>query len=69
MRVAIGLVEHEGDLLVMGGPLPAVSAWASRWVELVPSKEKKEAAAKRVARLLDADLDEVVAAMPPAGAG
>jgi predicted ribosome quality control (RQC) complex YloA/Tae2 family protein len=67
MRAAIGLVEHEGDVLVMAGPVEAVSSRADKWVELVPSKDKKETTAKRVARLLDAELDEVVAVMPPGG--
>jgi hypothetical protein len=67
MRAAIGLVEHEGDPLVMGGPPSAVSAGATVWVELLPSKDKKETTAKQVARLLDVELDEVMAAMPPGG--
>lgn len=67
MLAAIGLVEHEGDTLVMGGPPSAVSARSTRWVELVPSKDRKENTAKRVARLLEAELDHVMAAMPPGG--
>jgi predicted ribosome quality control (RQC) complex YloA/Tae2 family protein len=67
MRAAIGLVDHEGETLVMGGPVGAVSARASAWLELVPSKDKKDATAKRVASLLGAELEEVVAVMPPGG--
>jgi predicted ribosome quality control (RQC) complex YloA/Tae2 family protein len=67
MRAAIGLVDHEGETLVMGGPQATVSAMAEAWVELVPSKEKKDAAAKTVARALGAELDDVVAVMPPGG--
>ena len=67
MRAAIGLVEYEGDMLVMGGPTPSVSYRSKSWVELVPSKDRKETTAKQVARLLGAELDEVVAAMPPGG--
>ncbi len=67
MRAAVGLVEHEGDVMVMGGPVECVSSRSGTWLELVPSKDKKEATAKRVARLLGVELDEVVVAMPPGG--
>lgn len=67
MRAAVGLVEHSGELLVMGGPVASVSAQAERWVELVPSKDRKESTAKVVARMLGAELDDVVAVMPPGG--
>jgi predicted ribosome quality control (RQC) complex YloA/Tae2 family protein len=67
MRAAVGLVEHEGETLVMGGPLATVSAVAEAWVELVPSKERKDAAAKTVARTLGVELDDVVSVMPPGG--
>jgi hypothetical protein len=67
MRAAVGLVDHDGETLVMGGPAGTVSARAGSWVELVPSKDKKETAAKRVARLLGVELEEVVAVMPPGG--
>jgi len=67
MRAAVGLVDHNGELLVMGGPVASVSAQAERWVELVPSKDRKESTAKTVARMLGAELDDVVAVMPPGG--
>jgi predicted ribosome quality control (RQC) complex YloA/Tae2 family protein len=67
MRIAIGWVEHEGERLIMGGPLASVSAQADGWVELVPSKDKKETVAKDVARRLEADLEDVMPAMPPGG--
>jgi hypothetical protein len=67
MRAAIGLVDHEGETLVMGGPVGPVSARAGTWVELEPSKDRKETTAKEVARLLGAELEDVVAAMPPGG--
>jgi len=67
MKAAIGLVEHEGEWVVMGGPVPSVSYRSKTWVELVPSKDKKDTTAKQVARLLGAELDEVVAVMPPGG--
>jgi len=60
-------VVHEGTELVMGGPVASLEARAARWVELVPSNDSKEAAAKEVARLLGAELDDVVKVLPPGG--
>lgn len=67
MRVAVGWVEHQGERLVMGGPVPCVDALSEGWLELVPSNDKKEATAKEVARQLDAEVDDVVAVLPPGG--
>ena len=67
MRLAVGWVEHEGETLVMGGPVASVSARSNAWLELVPSKDKKETVAKEVARRLGAVLDDVMPAMPPGG--
>ncbi|UCC92808.1 MAG: NFACT family protein [Thermoplasmata archaeon] len=67
MRAAVGLVEFEGDMLVMAGPVAALSYRSKSWVELEPSKDRKEGTAKQVARMLGAELDEVVAVLPPGG--
>jgi predicted ribosome quality control (RQC) complex YloA/Tae2 family protein len=67
MRAAVGLVEFEGDMLVMAGPVDAVSYRSKSWVELAPSKDRKETTAKAVARMLGAELDEVVVVLPPGG--
>ncbi len=67
MRIAVGIVEHEGERMVMGGPVDSVRARADGWAELVPSNDKKETTAKEVSRLLGAPLDEVVPVMPPGG--
>jgi predicted ribosome quality control (RQC) complex YloA/Tae2 family protein len=67
MRVAIGWGEHEGETMVMGGPVASVSARASAWIELVPSNDRKEKVAKDVARRLGAQVDDVMPFMPPGG--
>jgi predicted ribosome quality control (RQC) complex YloA/Tae2 family protein len=67
MRVAVGWVEHDGERLVMGGPLPSVKGNTDGWVELVPSNDKKDVTAKEVARRLGADLENVVPVLPPGG--
>jgi predicted ribosome quality control (RQC) complex YloA/Tae2 family protein len=67
MHLAVGLVEHKGVELVMGGPVEPVRARSTAWVELVPSNDKKEETAKEVARLLGVTLEEVMRVMPPGG--
>ena len=67
MHVAVGWVDHEGERLVMGGPVASIKARAEGWVELVPSNDKKDATAKEVARLLGAPLEDVVPVLPPGG--
>jgi hypothetical protein len=67
MRMGVGVVDHEGTALVMGGPVASLVARATAWAELVPSNDSKEAAAKEVARLLGAELDDVVKVLPPGG--
>jgi hypothetical protein len=66
-RLAIGVVDHEGEAMVMGGPVASVSSRTEAWLELVPSNDRKETVAKEVARRLGAVLDEVMSAMPPGG--
>jgi predicted ribosome quality control (RQC) complex YloA/Tae2 family protein len=67
MRAAVGTIEHEGVPLVMGGPVASVRDRTDRWVELVPSNDKKEATAKEVSRTLGMPLDEVMPVLPPGG--
>jgi hypothetical protein len=40
---------------------------SDRWVEVVPSNDKKDVTAKEVSRLLGAPLDEVMPVLPPGG--
>jgi predicted ribosome quality control (RQC) complex YloA/Tae2 family protein len=67
MRLAVGLVEHKGVEMVMGGPVEPVRARSTAWVELVPSNDKKDETAKEVARSLGVTLEEVMRVMPPGG--
>lgn len=65
MRAAVGRVELEGVPKVMGGPVEAVKHHADRYVVLEPGTEPTNAAAGRLARALDADVEDVQKALPP----
>jgi hypothetical protein len=67
VRAAVGEVEVDGHRKVMGGPVSAVVARASRYVALAPGKGDRERIAKRVADALGVPVEEVVRAMPPGG--
>jgi predicted ribosome quality control (RQC) complex YloA/Tae2 family protein len=65
VRMAIGEIEVEGHRKIMGGPVSAVAARATRYVVLVPGKEDREAVTKRLAAVFAVPIEEVARAMPP----
>jgi predicted ribosome quality control (RQC) complex YloA/Tae2 family protein len=65
VRLAIGEVEIEGHRKIMGGPVSAVVARATRHVVLAPGKEDREAVAKPLATSFAVPIEEIVRAMPP----
>jgi predicted ribosome quality control (RQC) complex YloA/Tae2 family protein len=67
VRLAIGEVEIEGHRKVMGGPVSAVTARATRYVVLGPGKEDREAVTKRLAMAFAVPIEEVARTMPPGG--
>jgi len=67
VRVAIGEAEVEGHRKIMGGPVGAVTARSSRYVVLVPGKQDREAAAKKLATAFAVPIEEISRAMPAGG--
>jgi predicted ribosome quality control (RQC) complex YloA/Tae2 family protein len=65
--VAIGEVEIEGHRKIMGGPVSAVAARATRYLVLAPGKEDRDAVAKRLAAAFVVPIEEIVRTMPPGG--
>ncbi len=65
VRLAVGEVEIEGHRKIMGGPVSAVVARATRYVVLLPGKEDREEVAKRLAAVFTVPIEEVVRVMPP----
>ncbi|HYT00074.1 MAG TPA: ribosome rescue protein RqcH [Thermoplasmata archaeon] len=67
IRLAVGEVEVEGHRKIMGGPLSAVVARASRHVVVMPGKEDREAIAKRLAAAFAVPIEEIGRVLPPGG--
>ncbi len=67
VRLAIGEVDIEGHRKIMGGPVSAVAARATRYVVMAPGTEDREAIAKKLAAALTVPIEEIVRAMPPGG--
>ncbi len=65
ISLAIGTLDNGA---VMGGPLSAVKAHCSRYVELMPGREKTAAVAKKVKAATGGDLDDIIRAIPAGGA-
>jgi hypothetical protein len=67
IRMGIGEVEVEGHRKIMGGPVSAVAARASRYVVLAPGTGDREATAKRLAAAFQVPIEEIGRVMPPGG--
>ena len=52
LRVAIGVLEKENELRLIGGPRTAVEAKTHSFVELCPGKTRSAALAKKILYLL-----------------
>src|SRR5204862_4466186 len=65
VRLAIGEVEIDGHRKIMGGPVSAVAARSSRYVDLLPGKEDREEIAKRLAAVFTVPIEEAVRALRP----
>ncbi|HEX9341351.1 MAG TPA: ribosome rescue protein RqcH [Thermoplasmata archaeon] len=65
VRLAVGEVEVEGHRKVMGGPVSAVAARATRYVVLAPGKADREAVTKRLAAAFAVPIEEIARTMPP----
>jgi predicted ribosome quality control (RQC) complex YloA/Tae2 family protein len=65
VRMAIGEVEVEGHRKIMGGPVTAVVALATRYVVLAPGKGDREAITKKLATIFGVPIEEIARAMPP----
>lgn len=61
LELGIGILE---DDKVMGGPVDAVTKNCKKFVIVVQGKQKKSDIAKKIAKLIDGDLDEIISALP-----
>ncbi|MBI4449395.1 DUF814 domain-containing protein [Candidatus Woesearchaeota archaeon] len=64
INLAIGV---DADGFIMAGPIEAISKHCEKAIKLVPGDKKSSDIAKQLAKLLDADHDEVLRALPAGG--
>ncbi|KUK18148.1 ribosome rescue protein RqcH [Thermococcus sibiricus] len=70
VKLAVGIVQYEGEELPMCGPLEAVKAHADKYIIIRPGRMKKSEFAKRLTKILErwgykVDLDELMQILPP----
>ncbi|MDK2983411.1 MAG: hypothetical protein PWP19_889 [Thermococcaceae archaeon] len=70
VKLAIGVVEYEGERLPMCGPVDAVKAHADKYIVIRPGRTKKSELAKKIAKIFEkwgykVDLDELMQILPP----
>ena len=67
-RLAVGLVAegHEAGL-VMAGPMDAVHKYCPKHVAIIEGDEKPSDAAKRIAKIIGAQIDDVLRVLPSGG--
>lgn len=68
LLIALGIVEYDGDRLIMAGPVQALEAMCDNYVIVKSGFTKKEAISKKILPIIDPDgeftLDDVVRSLP-----
>jgi len=65
IKLGIGLVEHERERKIMGGPESAVKSLSDKYVILRPGEVDKDRLAKMLSDHFEVPIEEVQAVMPP----
>lgn len=70
VKLAIGVVEYEGERLPMCGPVDAVKAHADKYIVIRPGRTKKSELAKKIAKIFEkwgykVELDDLMQILPP----
>jgi len=68
LELAVGLVEIDGELRVMCGPVDSVKNLADRYVVIEPGDVKKSDLANKLAKVFDVSVEKVNRVLPPGGA-
>ena len=63
--LAVGKIEYQKTLIPMCAPESAVKVRGNKYIVIEPGDESKEIVAKKIARELDASVDEIVSILPP----
>ncbi len=65
LRLALGMIEFQGVKLLMCGPVDSVISRCSEYIIIEPGDIKKEDFAKKIAKIFDVPVDEVMKILPP----
>ena len=70
LKLAVGIVEYEGERLPMCGPVDALKAHTNRYIIIRPGRTKKSELAKKIAKILEkwghkVELDDLMQILPP----
>ncbi|MFA4645784.1 ribosome rescue protein RqcH [Pyrococcus kukulkanii] len=72
LKLAVGIVDYEGENLVMCGPVDAVKAHARRYIVIRPGDTKKSELVKRIKKIFEkwgykVPEEDIMAVLPPGG--
>jgi predicted ribosome quality control (RQC) complex YloA/Tae2 family protein len=65
LKMAVGEVEVEGEVRLMGGPVSAVKAKAENYIIFSPGEMKKSTVANKLSKLYGIPTDEILKVLPP----
>ncbi len=68
LMLAIGIIEYQGQKIMMCGPLDAVKAKTQDYIIIVPGNVEKSQIAEIVSKKFNCDKDEVMRILPPGNA-
>jgi len=68
LEVAVGVIDIDGEVKVMSGPVGALKKLSKKYVILVPGDIKKNDMAHKLAKAFDVSVDKADRALPPGGA-
>lgn len=70
LKLAVGIVNYEGENLIMCGPVDALKAHTNRYIIIKPGRTKKSDFAKKISRIFErwgykVELDDLMQVLPP----
>ncbi|HHH99879.1 MAG TPA: fibronectin-binding domain-containing protein, partial [Thermococcus litoralis] len=70
LKLAVGIVEYEGERLPMCGPVDALKAHTNKYIIIRPGRTKKSELAKKIAKIFEkwghkVELDDLMQILPP----
>ncbi len=65
MQMFVGLASYSGDEIPMAAPVP--ECFSGKYVKIQPSKDKREGAARKIAEILQVEIEDIERILPPGG--